>query len=936
VADIDEEYRADARRSFLLALNDRLRDLGEPTSLIEATTRMVGEHLGLARVGHVEFEPTGDAGRITHLWEDARVAPSPEEQAHLEQLGPPHLKQLREGRALAVDALPSAPGMTTLATPILDKQGRGVAFLFLQRATSQPWTEVEFRLAREVAERLGMAVERARSEAALRSTEERYRLAARATNDAIWDWDLITNHVQWNEALHATHGHALADVEPTGNWWIRHIHPEDRARVDTNIHAVIDGGGEHWTDEYRFLRADGTYAHVLDRGFVARDRNGRALRMIGAMLDLSARKQAEQSLRDSEDHLRMATAATRLGIFDFHPQKQELVWDARCKELFGLPPDAAVSYETAFLRGIHPEDREATDKAVQRALAPNGPGTFDLEYRTLGIEDGVERWISAKGRTTFENGVAARLIGTVLDIGERKRNEQALRELNATLEQRIAERTDERDRIWRTSSDLMGVVDFHGHFRSLNPAWSRLLGFAEDTLRSRSLVDILHPEDRPATLSALQQLTHGERLGRLEQRLRCADGSWKTISWTASASDNAIYVIGRDITEQRATEEALRQAQKMEAVGQLTAGIAHDFNNLLAGIMGGLELMRLRIARGQVNELGRYMDAMTQSVNRAAALTHRLLAFSRRQSLDIKPADVNDVISSMEDLIRRTLGENISSTKLLAKGLWLATTDRNQLENAILNLVINARDAMPNGGALTIETKNTHLDLAYTRDKDGLRPGDYVVIGVSDTGTGMPPEVIARAFDPFFTTKPIGQGTGLGLSMIYGFMKQTGGHVRIHSQVGRGTTFNLYLPRHQTALETAPQPPAERPRAEQGEAVLVVEDDATVRMVMLDVLDDLGYGALEAVDARTAIPFIESGQRIDLLVTDVGLPGMNGRQLAEVARKSRPELPILFVTGYAQGAAVRGGFLEPGMEMITKPFTVDELAVKIREMLERK
>ncbi|ATB33566.1 hybrid sensor histidine kinase/response regulator [Melittangium boletus] len=766
--------------------------------------------------------------------------------------------------------------------------------------------------------------------------EERYRLAARATNDAIWDWDLLSNHVQWNEALHASYGHVLADVEPTGEWWIHHIHPEDRARIDASIHAVIDGGGENWKDEYRFLRADGTYAHVLDRGFVARDPDGRALRMIGAMLDLSARKQAEQSLRDSEDRLRMATAATRLGTFDFHLRKQELIWDARCKELFGLSPDAPVTYETAFLQGIHPDDRGAADHAVQRALDPNGPGTYDLEYRTVGIEDGIERWVSAKGRTYFENGVAVRLIGTVLDISESKRNERALRELNATLEQRIAERTAERDRIWRTSSDLMGVVDFQGHLRSHNPAWSSLLGFSEDVLRSLFLVDILHPEDQTASLEAFQRLTRGERLGRLEQRLRCADGSWKTISWTASASEDAFYVIGHDVTEQRATEEALRQAQKMEAVGQLTAGIAHDFNNLLAGIMGGLELMRMRIARGQVNELDRYMNAVTQSITRAAALTHRLLAFSRRQSLDIKPADVNDIIASMEELIRRTLGENISSTRLLGKGLWRATTDRNQLENAILNLVINARDAMPGGGALTIETKNTHLDLAYTRDKDDLRPGDYVVIGVSDTGIGMSPEVIARAFDPFFTTKPIGQGTGLGLSMVYGFMKQTGGHVRIHSQVGRGTTFNLYLPRHQAETETVSPAPAERPRAEAGETVLVVEDDATVRMVMLDVLDDLGYGALEAVDAQTAIPFLEGDQRIDLLVTDVGLPGMNGRQLAEVARGNRPELPVLFVTGYAQGAAVRSGFLEAGMEMLTKPFTVDQLAVKIREMIERK
>ena len=771
----------------------------------------------------------------------------------------------------------------------------------------------------------------------LSSSEERYRLAARATNDAIWDWDLLNDHVLWNEALHAAYGHELARVPPTGAWWISHIHPEDRARIDASIHAVIDGGGSNWTDEYRFLRADGTYAHVLDRGFIARGSDGRAVRMIGAMLDLSERKHAEQSLRESEDRLRLATDAARLGTFDFRPLTGELTWDSRCKELFGLPPDAPITYESVFLRGLHPEDRERTDAAVRSALDPSGPGAYEVEYRTVGLEDGLERWVSAKGRGFFDNGQAVRLIGTVLDISERKQAEQTLRELNASLEQRVEERTAERDRIWRNTSDLVGVLAPGGELHSINPAWSRLTGLDESTGRALPFLEPVHPEDQAASTAALERLARGERLARFENRLKRADGGWRTLSWTASSSegDPMIYLVGRDITEQRVTEDALRQSQKMEAVGQLTAGIAHDFNNLLAGIMGGLELMKLRIAKGRTHELGRYMDAVTQSINRAAALTHRLLAFSRRQSLDIKPADVNEVIVSMEELIRRTLGENISAARILKPGLWPATTDRNQLESAILNLVINARDAMASGGKLTIETKNTHLDEAYTRDKDGLQPGDYVVIGVSDTGTGMSPEIIARAFDPFFTTKPIGQGTGLGLSMIYGFMKQTGGHVRIHSKVGQGTTFNLYLPRHQAEAELEALPPTERPRAEHGETVLVVEDDVTVRMVMLDVLEDLGYGALEAVDAKTAIPFLESGRRIDLLVTDVGLPGMNGRQLAEVARGLRKSLPVLFVTGYAEAAVVRGGFLEPGMEMISKPFTVDSLAVKIREMIER-
>ena len=287
----------------------------------------------------------------------------------------------------------------------------------------------------------------------------------------------------------------------------------------------------------------------------------------------------------------------------------------------------------------------------------------------------------------------------------------------------------------------------------------------------------------------------------------------------------------------------------------------------------------------------------------------------------------------MEDLLRRTLGENVALETVLDAQVWPALTDTNQFESALLNLVINARDAMPDGGKLTVETANIHLDELYTRAYDGLSPGDYVVLSVSDTGQGMTPEVVARAFEPFFTTKPIGQGTGLGLSMIYGFVKQSGGHVRIYSEVGRGTSVRLYLPRHEVQTEAAAaQAPGERPRGA-GETVLVVEDDVAVRMVVLDVLEDLGYRALEAGDAQEALPHLEGEGRIDLLVTDVGLPGMNGRQLAELARQRRPGLKVLFVTGYAEGAAVRSGFLAEGMEMLSKPFPIDALAERLRSML---
>ncbi|KPA91811.1 histidine kinase,Response regulator receiver domain protein,histidine kinase [Pseudomonas asplenii] len=385
----------------------------------------------------------------------------------------------------------------------------------------------------------------------------------------------------------------------------------------------------------------------------------------------------------------------------------------------------------------------------------------------------------------------------------------------------------------------------------------------------------------------------------------------------------------------RHNEEALRQSQKMEAVGQLTGGIAHDFNNMLTGIIGSLELLKRRLARGRLEDLENLIDLGVTSANRAAGLTHRLLAFSRRQSLDSKPVDMNELVRSMGELLHRSLDESIELRMNLAEALWTAEADPNQLESALLNLVINARDAMPDGGQLLVSTSNQTLDLAFTQTQGHLEPGDYVLLQVRDTGCGMPESIISRVFDPFFTTKPIGQGTGLGLSMIYGFSKQSHGHVCIDSHVGQGTSVNLYLPRYkgEPTLQDDSLQLLPTSHAAQGETVLIVEDDPAVRVLVRDVLSELGYHFVEAADANAAVPVLESGQRIDLLISDVGLPGMNGRQLAEIGRQLRPGLKVLFITGYAEHAAVRGGFLDPGMQMITKPFNLDLLTARVREMI---
>ncbi|SFD18915.1 His Kinase A (phospho-acceptor) domain-containing protein [Bosea sp. CRIB-10] len=386
-------------------------------------------------------------------------------------------------------------------------------------------------------------------------------------------------------------------------------------------------------------------------------------------------------------------------------------------------------------------------------------------------------------------------------------------------------------------------------------------------------------------------------------------------------------------------EEALRQSQKMEAVGQLTGGIAHDFNNILAGIGGSLEMAQARIAQGRIADVERFLTGAKSAVRRAASLTERLLAFSRRQTLDPRPVNVNTLVNGMLDLIARSVGPTIAIEAVGAAGLWTVFADAGQLENALLNLCINSRDAMPDGGRLTIETSNRWMDERAAKARD-LKPGQYVSLCVSDTGTGMAAEVVERAFDPFFTTKPIGQGTGLGLSMVYGFAGQSGGAARIYSEPGKGTMICIYLPRHMgevvEAGEAATDSVVPAPAAG-GETILVVDDEPLVRMLVVEQLEELGYAVIEADDGPSAMRIIDSKQPIDLLVTDVGLPrGMNGRQLADAARQRRPGLEVLFVTGYAENAVLNHGHLEPGMHIMTKPFEMEIFAQRVRDLIDRR
>jgi PAS domain S-box-containing protein len=669
--------------------------------------------------------------------------------------------------------------------------------------------------------------------------------------------------------------------------------------------------------------------------------------------DTAERGRAEARLRENEERLRLTMASTGLGSWEYDVLTGTTIRSARHDEIFGYEEPVSDWSFVRFIGHIAESDRARVAAGFHAALKEGG--AWSAECRMVRA-DGTLCWLKITASPHFgKDGRIARLLGSVADISARKRAEDAALETAAKCEM-FAQMMPSM--VWTSLPD--GRIDW---FNARVPEYC---GRSEAEMALDGWAPV-HPDDRATAIMCWQEALASGTTYTTEYRILRHDGVYRWHITRAVPIRDATGAITRwigtsaDIEDQKsaerkladlnarleqqvrertaelmAAEETLRQSQKMEAVGQLTGGIAHDFNNLLTGVSGSLEMLEMRLAQGRIGELGRYVNMAQTAAKRAAALTHRLLAFSRRQTLDPKPTDVNRLVAGMDELICRTMGPPIKVNFVAAPGLWPVFADPNQLENALLNLCINARDAMPDGGTLTIETTNHMLEEADARALD-LAAGAHVSLCVRDTGAGMTPEVIARAFDPFFTTKPIGEGTGLGLSMVYGFVRQSGGQARIYSEPGEGTRLCLYFPRYlgAEACAEAPEGGPPSPRGH-GETVLVVDDDPTVRMLVQEVLQDLGYNAIEAEDGAGGLRILQSGRRVDLLVTDVGLPGgMNGRQLADAALVARRDLKILFITGYAERAVIGEAYLKPGMHIATKPFSLEALGGRIREIIEK-
>ena len=1131
------------------------------------------------------------------------------------------------GTLCVLDREPRPAGITPHQRRVLEVLARQVMTqLELRRALADQARRGD-QLARLVAEQ-----DRARD--ALTAVEERYRLATLATNDAVWDWDFATNHVVWNAALEASYGHAPAEVEPTGEWWITHIHPDDRARVDASIHAAIDGGAESWSDEYRFRRADDSYAAIFDRGHVIRDADGRATRMIGAMLDMSERQESRAALAISEERLRLATEAAEVGLWDLDPVHDVLLWPPIVKRMFGISPDAPITMDD-FRDGLHPDDLPATQAALDAACDPAVRALYDVEYRTIGKEDGLVRWVAAKGRGMFDDdGRCLRVIGTAVDITRRKLADEALRDSEARLRflreldealqasadapaamaaaaGLLARRLDasrcayadvdaDSDRfIIRDdytapgvatsagiySLDLFGsraVADMRGgktlvvrdvpgelapadgrdmfrsigidaivccplvkddrlvammavhqshardweadeialvevvvercwahvqrigaearlrdseeryrtlfeavdvgfcviemkfesgravdyRFEEVNPAFERQTGLAdargrwmrelapdheqhwfdiygavattgeairfengaatlarwfdvhafrvgdpgarrvallfndisarkaaEDALRdlnetleaqvaertaelrfSRDIIeattspicafdhdyrliafnrahndefrrvngfdtrlgdvfpDLFIPEQREIMRALMARALAGESFTATEAfgRPEFGQPSWE-IRYTP-IRDAAGRIIGafhlaEDISDRLRAEaelavaqEALRQSQKMEAMGSLTGGVAHDFNNLLTPIIGSLDMLQRKGVGGEREQ--RMIGGALQSAERAKTLVQRLLAFARRQPLQPCAVDVGALIGGMAELIASTSGPQTRVVVEVEHDLPAALADENQLEMAILNLSVNARDAMPEGGRLSISARPGEV---ATDHPAGLAPGRYIRLSVADTGVGMDAETLRRAVEPFYSTKGIGKGTGLGLSMVHGLAAQLGGALTIDSRVGLGTSIELWLPATTMSQDHAARPDETVLTPGAGRA-LVVDDEDVVRASTADMLADLGYQIVEADSAEQALRLIDAGMIPDLLVTDHLMPGRSGTDLAREVIARFPAMRTLIVSGYAEAEGV-----DPDLPRLIKPFRQADLAASLSD-----
>jgi len=808
------------------------------------------------------------------------------------------------------------------AAPVFGARGHILGVLGLLFHVSKHPTQTETDLMQVTARSCAHAIERDLAGKSLLESEDHFRHAHELNAHTLWtaQADGRVDYVarrwrEWTGASGLGGGAAAA------------VHPDDLARTRAAWRQAL-ASGLAYDIEHRIRLRDGQFHWMRSRAMARRDERGVLLKWYGSTEDIEALWQARAALRDSESEFRSLADAMPNQAWLARQDGALYCVNQRVDDYIGA--DALTN--GGWARAIHPDDLARARAAWARAIVAGA--AYEIELRLRRADAVYRHFLVRAVPVRGENGATVRWVGTNTDVQEQKNALDKLAYLNFSLEIEVANRGADRDRMWQLSTDIMLVADFGGMIISVNPAWTGILARPEGEALGMDFLQLVHPDDRACTVRQFARLDEGVATLRFENRYRHRDGGYRWLSWTAAGSDGLIHAIGRDISDEKEarlalalSEQALLQSQKLESIGKLTGGVAHDFNNVLQIISANLQLLQLTVSASPA-AMSRVETAIA-AVERGAKLSSQLLAFARRQPLKPLVTDLGRLVRSTAELFQRAIGETITTEIRVGAGLWHALIDPNQMENVLLNLALNARDAMQGRGRLSVELDNVTLDAQQI----DLAAGDYVRLAVTDTGHGMEQDVIDKIFEPFFSTKREGEGTGLGLSMAYGFIKQSGGHIKVSSEAGRGATFEVFLPRTQERLADL-RVGLSGPVLGGNETILVVEDDPHVQTAVVDMLHGLGYAVLKANSAEGALTVIKSGQAIDLLLTDVVMPGeLRSPELVRLAKILLPDMAVLFTSGYTQNAIMQGGRLDPGVELLSKPYRREDLARKVRQLL---
>jgi len=770
------------------------------------------------------------------------------------------------------------------------------------------------------------AQEAHRAEQELRREQERFHLATLATQDLVWDWDVVRGEVSW-AGVARPFFHGTPDQIPIRRaegypFLGDRVHPEDMTSTVTTSRAAFESGAGWWEMEYRLRKPDGSYGHVSERAYIVRDGRSRPVRVVGAMRDISQRKVAEEA----STRLSAIVASANDAIVGKTLDGIVTSWNAAAERIFGYTEDEMVGQ--SIFRLI-PEELHGEERDLLARIRRGERAEFSITERIR--KDGERIFISVTVSPIWDS--AGRIIGASSikrDHTERKRAGEELA------------RREERYRALATaSSSIVWTTDREGKFSETQPSWEQYTGQSWEDQRGTGWMNAIHPEDRAAFKAAWDKAVEARSFFEIEGRV-WREGRHRYRHFHARLApvldlNGAVREwVGtlEDVEDQRNAEERLRQAERLESVGRLAGGVAHEANNQMTVVLGAVAFLNKHV---RDEDARADLEHIRRAAQRTAAITQQLLAFSRRQILQPQVLDPNESITAIEPILQRALGETSRVVLRLTPDLGRVMADPGQLDQVLLNLALNARDAMPNGGVLRIETANVVLDESYAAAKNlqMMKPGPYVMLMMSDTGRGMDRETLKRVFEPFFTTKEVGEGTGLGLSTVYGIVKQSGGFIWAYSEPGHGTAFKIYLPiihAEHGAGSAALQGPVEHGK----ETVLLAEDDASVRAVLARTLRDYGYTVLEAGDGSEAVEVATRGKvPPDLLIADVVMPRLSGRQLWRELTKRWPDLPALFISGYTGYDAVSRGLLEEGREFLQKPLDPEDLARRVRVMLNK-